>query len=114
MQRSYPLVVATLVGALTTGAVHGGDAVDDAARAACHCMKPLFAQLAQLQAAMRSGDEAAMDRLEAEMDQSSEADECMERIAEEYPELRKDSAQQNQVRQRMQALCPAPAMPFGM
>jgi len=99
-----------LIGGLAAVLTACGDQVDEAASAACECLGPIYEQMEQMTEAMQSGDMAKLSAMTASMDTAQKSQVCLNKVAQDYPDIGKDQETQERFNARMGELCPAPRM----
>jgi len=98
-------------------------AADDAQAVAndfCKCSKPLFADLNQAMEAIKTGNMAALKKLQEKFgdeakvkEHSKEIETCMQNSKEKYKHLENNEEFKEKVKEAIDKTCPRPKMPFG-
>ena len=104
LKMTSALVSLTLLSACS------GDPAEEAAKEACDCLRPIYAQMEQMAEAMRSGDSSALSGMQGSIEQGTRSQACMYDLQERYPDIQNDAQLQDRMTQRMNELCPQPKM----
>lgn len=107
IKKTGKAILVAVVAALLSAC---GDPVEDAAKAACVCLEPVYGDMEKMAQAMQSGDMAKLSAMAANMDTAQKTQLCLNKVSQDYPDIGKDQESQNRFQARMSEICPMPQM----